>query len=63
MRENHRAESLKAFSQNARRKRIRGSRAALGVYAYSFDNANESKTTRLAGDQKEAGILGLFKRC
>ena len=43
MKENHRVESLKAFSQSARRKRIRRFESSARVYAYSFDNANESK--------------------
>jgi hypothetical protein len=90
MKENHRVESLKALSQSARRKRIRRFESSARVYAYSFDNANESKLSsesstftknhkdwmhllqaiefsagqiRLARDQKEGGILGLFKRC
>jgi hypothetical protein len=43
MKENHRVESLKALSQSARRKRIRRFESSARVYAYSFDNANESK--------------------
>src|SRR5260370_4039619 len=43
MKENHRVESLEALSQSARRKRIRWFESSARVYAYSFDNANESK--------------------
>ncbi len=43
MKENHRIESPKALSQSARRKRIRRFESSARVYAYSFDNANESK--------------------
>jgi hypothetical protein len=43
MKENHRVESLKALSQSGRRKRIRRFESSARVYAYSFDNANESK--------------------
>jgi hypothetical protein len=43
MKENHRVESLKALSQSARRERIRRFESSARVYAYSFDNANESK--------------------
>jgi len=91
MKENHRFESLKALSQSARPKLTRRFESSARVYAYSFNNANESKLSdesstliykesqrldaplqaiefsagqiRLARDQKEAGILGLFKRC
>src|SRR5260370_18046872 len=43
MKENHRIESLEALSKSARRKRIRRFESSARVYAYSFDNANESK--------------------
>jgi hypothetical protein len=43
MKENHRFESLKALSQSARPKRIRRFESSVRVYAYRFDNANESK--------------------
>jgi hypothetical protein len=43
MKENHRFESLKALSQSARPKRIRRFESSARVYAYTFDNANESK--------------------